>query len=383
MTGVLSESRDTAVTHPADSETFSKYCQYIKRTVPKGGSITFTFPDTGSTRCYNTTVVLREPAGQYGHDIGLGQWNINKGQTRTYTNNHDRPVVIMLHNDDKAAGQTPYPGYDVGIAITSPDSTDKYSPAVDDPFNPQDYGGFSFGGSDDSSEGYGPDGMGTSVVVGPILDNFDLAQVPARIGEFPPGTRDLHLSADSAAWNIYWENLGFVIDVLEVITPGDLQVDCLSNGYLTTIPITGPGRYELNLGVIPPTSVFDLILQAQNSLDMVIDFIGVPSLVPVDVSDVPEVDRRSVYLSSADPNPFNPRTRFSFSLPEAADVRMEVFDMAGRHVATLISEHRAAGDYKVYWEGCRDNGQPVASGTYFCRLMAGGVVRTSRMMLLK
>ncbi len=383
VSAVVSESRDTTVTHPGDTETVSKYCQYIKRTVPKGGSITFTFPDTGSTRCYNGTVVLREPAGQYGHDIGLGQWNLNRGKSRTYTNNHNKPVVIMLHNDDKAGGQTPYPGFDVGISISTPDSTSKAATGEVDPFNPQEYGGFSLGGSDNSSEGYSQTYLGTSVMVGPMLENLDLAQVPARIAEFSPGTRDLHLMADSAAWNIYWEHLGFVLDVLEVTTPGDLFVECPVNGFMATIPIVVPGRYELNLGMMPMTPNFELILHAQNNLDMIIDSIGVPSLVAVDVSDVPSIEPNGVYLSAADPNPFNPRTRFRYGLTETGRVDIAVFDVRGHRVATLLNEVMAAGDHQVYWDGRGDNGLLAASGTYVCRLVAGTQVRTTRMMLLK
>ncbi len=84
------------------------------------------------------------------------------------------------------------------------------------------------------------------------------------------------------------------------------------------------------------------------------------------------------------PNPFNPNTTIRFSLRRADRVRLTVFDVQGRTVATLVDEVRRAGDHSVIWRGRTDDGTPVASGLYFYRLStAGGSEESRRMILLK
>ena len=78
------------------------------------------------------------------------------------------------------------------------------------------------------------------------------------------------------------------------------------------------------------------------------------------------------------PNPFNPVTKISFSLPHALQVKLEVFDVSGRLVATLVNGYRAAGAYEAVFDAA---GMP--SGLYFYRLEAGGFLATGKMLLLK
>ena len=63
------------------------------------------------------------------------------------------------------------------------------------------------------------------------------------------------------------------------------------------------------------------------------------------------------------PNPFNPMTKISFSLPESQDVRLSVYGIDGRLVRTLVSESRGPGLHEVIWNGQDDTGRGVASGT--------------------
>ena len=71
------------------------------------------------------------------------------------------------------------------------------------------------------------------------------------------------------------------------------------------------------------------------------------------------------------PNPFNPMTKISFSLPEAQDVRLEVYGIDGRKVATLLNETRGPGLHEVIWNGQDDTGRLASSGMYFYRINAG------------
>lgn len=72
------------------------------------------------------------------------------------------------------------------------------------------------------------------------------------------------------------------------------------------------------------------------------------------------------------PNPFNPETMISFDLPENAKVTLQVYNMLGQVVQTLVSEKLAAGSHKIMWNGQDEHGVNVASGVYFYRIKAIG-----------
>jgi hypothetical protein len=83
------------------------------------------------------------------------------------------------------------------------------------------------------------------------------------------------------------------------------------------------------------------------------------------------------------PNPFNPATEISFSLPEASRVILDIYNIAGQRVITLVDEYYAAGDHSVAWDGRGAFGQHVASGVYFCRIRTDAANVTKKMLLLK
>jgi hypothetical protein len=84
------------------------------------------------------------------------------------------------------------------------------------------------------------------------------------------------------------------------------------------------------------------------------------------------------------PNPFNPSTRISYVVPEAADVSLKVYNLTGKLVRTLLDGPGAAGPAEVTWDGRDETGQAVASGTYFYELRADGrLVQSRKMQLLK
>ncbi|OGG50092.1 MAG: hypothetical protein A3F84_02590 [Candidatus Handelsmanbacteria bacterium RIFCSPLOWO2_12_FULL_64_10] len=83
------------------------------------------------------------------------------------------------------------------------------------------------------------------------------------------------------------------------------------------------------------------------------------------------------------PNPFNPSTTISYTLPEASTVRLTIYNILGQQVRTLINNRQAAGIHAVQWDGHDDAGRSVASGLYFYRLTAGEFTQTQKMLLLK
>ncbi len=125
------------------------------------------------------------------------------------------------------------------------------------------------------------------------------------------------------------------------------------------------------------------VLDGGESRDFSYDVIvfDVEDVTHVGEEDLPSLS--STLTLSNHPNPFNPRTSISYSIPEACQVELEIYDLAGRHVKTLISEHMGAGEHQVRWDGKDAGGVQVGSGVYLYRLRAGEQVETRRMALLK
>jgi flagellar hook assembly protein FlgD len=83
------------------------------------------------------------------------------------------------------------------------------------------------------------------------------------------------------------------------------------------------------------------------------------------------------------PNPFNPTTTVAFSLASAVATELRIYDVRGALVRTLVNDHRSAGVHRVEWNGRDDGGQMVASGVYFCKLVAGRFTDTKKLTVLK
>ena len=83
------------------------------------------------------------------------------------------------------------------------------------------------------------------------------------------------------------------------------------------------------------------------------------------------------------PNPFNPRTTIQFALPSSGRTRVSIFDVAGRHVKTLLDEDLPAQTHQVIWSGEDDNGRGVAAGIYFYMVTNGSDRSVGRMALVK
>ncbi len=84
------------------------------------------------------------------------------------------------------------------------------------------------------------------------------------------------------------------------------------------------------------------------------------------------------------PNPFNPDTTIGYELSESADVTLQIYNVVGQVVRTLIAaESQSVGRYQVRWNGMDDRGTPVSSGIYFYQISAGKFQDVRKLMLLK
>ncbi len=100
-------------------------------------------------------------------------------------------------------------------------------------------------------------------------------------------------------------------------------------------------------------------------------------------TDVPYAGIAVNALSQNYPNPFNPATLITFSVRASGEVKLRIYDAAGRALRTLVDGWRGAGEYRMMWDGKRDDGTTVASGVYFYRLKTTGLTATRKMVLLR
>jgi hypothetical protein len=83
------------------------------------------------------------------------------------------------------------------------------------------------------------------------------------------------------------------------------------------------------------------------------------------------------------PNPFNPSTTISYSVPTSGPARLEIFDLLGRTIRSLENGMAEAGWHHVIWDGRTDSGERASSGIYFARLVVEGKISSVRMTLVK
>lgn len=98
---------------------------------------------------------------------------------------------------------------------------------------------------------------------------------------------------------------------------------------------------------------------------------------------VPAVQPAAVSLLPNRPNPFNPSTTIDFAVPVTGPVRLQVFDLRGRLVRTLVAGTLGAGSHRITWDGRDAEGRELPSAVYVSRLQAHDQVSTGRMTLVR
>lgn len=94
-------------------------------------------------------------------------------------------------------------------------------------------------------------------------------------------------------------------------------------------------------------------------------------------------------LSQNYPNPFNPVTTITYQLPVAGKVRLEIYNILGQKVKTLVDAQQPAEYYTLQWDGRNDHGRQVGSGMYIYRLITEtadggkGFVKARKMLLIR
>ena len=102
-------------------------------------------------------------------------------------------------------------------------------------------------------------------------------------------------------------------------------------------------------------------------------------VISVDNNTIPEV----FALHNNYPNPFNPVTNIGYDIPELSRVSIDIYNIAGNKVKTLVSKEHQPGRYKVQWNATNESGAPVATGMYIYKIRAKDFVSVKKLLLMK
>ena len=117
---------------------------------------------------------------------------------------------------------------------------------------------------------------------------------------------------------------------------------------------------------------------ANESISLAVVSIPDLPLVPTSTEGLADVPKE-FGLSQNYPNPFNPSTTINYALPKASDVSIDVFNILGKKVASLVNQRKTAGNHTVQFQAAN-----LSSGVYFYTLRVGGrVLKSKRMLLIK
>jgi len=113
-----------------------------------------------------------------------------------------------------------------------------------------------------------------------------------------------------------------------------------------------------------------------------IDAVFATRVKDVAIKDEPSIPDEFI-LSQNYPNPFNPTTNITFGLPKESNVTIDVYNLMGQKVATLVNERINAGYHTVNWNGRDASGNRVTSGVYIYKITAGDFAKSKKMLLVK
>ncbi|MCX6826656.1 MAG: T9SS type A sorting domain-containing protein, partial [candidate division Zixibacteria bacterium] len=91
----------------------------------------------------------------------------------------------------------------------------------------------------------------------------------------------------------------------------------------------------------------------------------------------------SIYLKQNYPNPFNPSTTIEYSLPIRSHVIIDIYNILGQKINTVVDRTESMGNHSAGWNGLNYEGKAVSSGIYLYQIRAGNYVETRKMLLLK
>ena len=138
-----------------------------------------------------------------------------------------------------------------------------------------------------------------------------------------------------------------------------------------------PGNTQYNFkGVLDDIRIYNYAL-SYSSIKSLYDFV-------TDVEDKQELEPpKNFGISQNFPNPFNNQTNIEFQLASQSSIKIEIFNILGQKVKTLVKEDKSPGYYTIQWNGENDLGDKVNSGIYFIKFISDKFSDIKKMTLLK
>jgi hypothetical protein len=217
-----------------------------------------------------------------------------------------------------------------------------------------------------------PVDIGNSVVKAPLAADLD-------------NDNDLELLCFTSTNDLYvYHSDGSEVDFAPV------PIGLIGNTPASLEDIDGDGDFDIISGITTGAFIIDCKLskglktpwKTYRGNLLRTGFYGDNELFTSTDENVPQVTK--VILNQNYPNPFNPSTTISFSLPENSSVELDIYNIKGQKVRSLLDDQRDKGSYSIVWNGKNDNGNSVSSGIYFYKLEANNrMIDTKKCVLLK
>lgn len=210
----------------------------------------------------------------------------------------------------------------------------------------------------------------------PDITAWDISDVdnPRKVGQFADPTATVHnLYIIGQYAFVSYYRAGF--RVLDISDPTQIKIAA----EFATSPGLPREGFGGAFGVYPFSPSGSIYVSDEQEGLFIFSF----SDFPTDVESEPEMSPKTYALLQNHPNPFNPTTSISYTIPNSIEVKLVVFNALGQAVRTLVDEVQPAGNHRTVWNGRDDNGRIVPSGLYFYQIRAGEFVESKRMLLLK
>jgi|GEM_PF-944102 len=219
-----------------------------------------------------------------------------------------------------------------------------------------------------------------------IIAGRYLPPIPGTDTVLPP-LGDIFLSTDNGqSWSTFENGLPLHPQVYSIAIYNKNILVGLSGAYAN---YSGPVYYSNisenswtaigdGLPILPIRSIYlndsSVIVGTEHAGIWRMPLSGLTAVEPSKTNRTPE----NFKLEQNYPNPFNPTTVIEYSLPFESPVKLEIFDILGREISTLINKNQKAGAYSVKF-----NGGNLSSGVYFYRITAGNLVATKKLLIVK
>ncbi len=221
-----------------------------------------------------------------------------------------------------------------------------------------------------------------------ITEEIDLLDIGLPVPEEPVvATGDLRWPTTAEQWG----NVTVKVEDAVIIENNPTGFDILAIDDGSGIVLVDDDSDSLSAYIQPPAgSIYDevrgWVYHHYGSYDDSTTYKLVPLYETDFVLNTEAIDNAVVpegYALGNYPNPFNPTTNISFRIPQSHDVKLVIYNQLGQHVTTLVDRSMHAGEYQVAWNGLNAKGQPVSSGLYFYRMVAGPEQMVGKMTYLK